>query len=347
MNIDQISGTIDPPLSLIIVIRGLDEHQLYSARLCRWLKWKGLECKTFVNQIGKWYDYQDIIDWVEQNNDRIAILSTDTDLDPNCCANVTITIELPTSNDGLENPIIKITDRSDPADCSDQRIGINSIKTVIVDDVVQKISQFITNICPKKPKIYATRHGESIGQTQKIIGGNSSLTEKGSKYGPILKQHLDQIFADEPKVTVLCSCLQRSVQTSCAFADDPKYTVRQWSLLNEINGGLFEDLSYEMVEKKHPDIYLNRMKDKYLGSWPEGETYRDMIDRLQPVFMELEHLDHPVVIIAHQAICRGINAYLMDRRPEECIDIEIPSHHMFEFTYHPHGYDVHRYDLTF
>ena len=43
-----------------------------------------------------------------------------------------------------------------------------------------------------------------------------------------------------------------------------------------------------------------------------GESYIDIIDRLQPVIFELERNTHPIVVISHQAVLRCLLAYFMD-----------------------------------
>lgn len=122
--------------------------------------------------------------------------------------------------------------------------------------------------------------------------------------------------------------------------------VTQWKTLDEINGGLFEEFSYDYVKEKYPEIHDQRMNNKYVASWPGGETYRNMIARLENIYLELENSRRPIVIITHQAICRGLYAYLMNMNPEDCINIEIPSHNVFEFYYSEHKYHVKVHDLS-
>jgi broad specificity phosphatase PhoE len=38
--------------------------------------------------------------------------------------------------------------------------------------------------------------------------------------------------------------------------------------------------------------------------YPRGESYEDLIERLEPVIFELERLRNPVLIVAHQATLR-------------------------------------------
>lgn len=216
----------------------------------------------------------------------------------------------------------------------------------IYEYLPKKISYFMLNLNPATPKIYITRHGQSQGQLKQIIGGNSYLTKEGFNYSHKLKKFMDTELSNENKVSVMCSTLNRSIQTASIFLDDNKYKVTKWKSLDEINGGLFEEYSYNYIKEQYPDIHDTRMNNKYISSWPGGETYRNMIARMENIFLEIERTDIPIIIIAHQAVCRGLYAYLLNMKPEECINISIPSHHIFEFYYEAHKHKFKIHDLT-
>ena len=43
-----------------------------------------------------------------------------------------------------------------------------------------------------------------------------------------------------------------------------------------------------------------------------GESYIDIIDRLQPVVFELERCTQPIIVVSHQAVLRCLLAYFLD-----------------------------------
>jgi broad specificity phosphatase PhoE len=49
----------------------------------------------------------------------------------------------------------------------------------------------------------------------------------------------------------------------------------------------------------------------------------DVIQRLEPVIIELERQRSPVVVIAHQAILRSLYAYFADKPLKEAPHIEV------------------------
>ena len=49
-----------------------------------------------------------------------------------------------------------------------------------------------------------------------------------------------------------------------------------------------------------------------------GESYNDIIERLQPVIFELERTTKPVIVVSHQAVLRCLISYFVDT-PKETI----------------------------
>ena len=64
-------------------------------------------------------------------------------------------------------------------------------------------------------------------------------------------------------------------------------------------------LTYEEIEARYPDEYAARQAAKLTYRYPYGgESYVDVLSRLQPMILELERVREPVLIIAHQAVLR-------------------------------------------
>ena len=60
--------------------------------------------------------------------------------------------------------------------------------------------------------------------------------------------------------------------------------------LNEIDAGVCEGLTYTEIKEKYPTEYNMRQNNKYYYRYPMGESYYDLVVRLEPVIMELEVL---------------------------------------------------------
>ena len=59
------------------------------------------------------------------------------------------------------------------------------------------------------------------------------------------------------------------------------------------------DLELTRLQQAYPDDFANRDEDKFNYRYRGGESYRDVVVRLEPVIMELERQEN-ILIIGHQ-----------------------------------------------
>lgn len=52
--------------------------------------------------------------------------------------------------------------------------------------------------------------------------------------------------------------------------------------------------------------------------YPRGESYEDVVVRLESVIMELERQEN-VLVVGHQAVLRCVLAYFLDKTGGECV----------------------------
>ncbi len=65
-------------------------------------------------------------------------------------------------------------------------------------------------------------------------------------------------------------------------------------------------MTYEAIQEKYPREFALRDQDKFNYRYPRGESYADLVHRLEPVIMELER-QKDVLVICHQVhfhVCR-------------------------------------------
>jgi Histidine phosphatase superfamily (branch 1) len=68
------------------------------------------------------------------------------------------------------------------------------------------------------------------------------------------------------------------------------------------------------------------------GSFPGGESYRDLIRRLGSVVIEVEQQVIPTLVVSHVSILQVLIAYFRNSRIESCMNIEVPLHTVIKFT---------------
>jgi len=187
--------------------------------------------------------------------------------------------------------------------------------------------------------ILLTRHGQSSFNEADRIGGDPPLHRNGLRYARALSGYL-QNHLQEPPV-VFTSTMLRTLMT----ADELPWTSTPWRLLDEIDAGICDGMTYAEIERRYPDIFAARARDKFWYRYPRGESYADVIARLEPVIFELERRVRPVLVIAHQAVLRAVYAYLRDLQPEQCPHLEMPLHTLIELSPSEQGFVERRISL--
>lgn len=141
-------------------------------------------------------------------------------------------------------------------------------------------------------------------------------------------------------VQVWTSTLQRTIQTA-AELPYPKLT---WKSLDELDAGVCDGMTYEEIEQAYPEDFANRDEDKFNYRYRGGESYRDVVVRLEPVIMELERQEN-ILIFGHQAIIRCLYAYFHDLPQADLPYINVPLHTVIKLTPKAYGCDEERYTL--
>ncbi|KAI4305308.1 hypothetical protein L6164_028680 [Bauhinia variegata] len=218
------------------------------------------------------------------------------------------------------------------------QIRVNNISGYLPGRIVF----FLVNTHLTPRPILLTRHGESQDNVRGRIGGDSALSAAGELYSKKLANFVEKRLKSERAASIWTSTLQRTILTASPIGGFPKI---QWRALDEINAGVCDGMSYEEIKKNMPEEYESRKKDKLRYRYPRGESYLDVIQRLEPVIIELERQRAPVVMIAHQAVLRALYAYFADRPLKEIPHIEVPLHTIIEIQMGVTGVQEKRYKL--
>lgn len=203
------------------------------------------------------------------------------------------------------------------------QIQVNNISGYLPGRIVF----FLVNTHLTPRPIFLTRHGESRDNVRGRIGGDSVISDSGELYSKKLANFVEKRLKNERAASIWTSTLQRTILTASPIVGFPKI---QWRALDEINAGVCDGMTYEEIKKNMPEEYESRKKDKLRYRYPRGESYLDVIQRLEPLIIELERQRAPVVVVAHQAVLRALYAYFADRPLKEIPHIEMPLHTIIE-----------------
>jgi broad specificity phosphatase PhoE len=95
-------------------------------------------------------------------------------------------------------------------------------------------------------------------------------------------------------------------------------------ILDEINAGLCDGLTYKEVDELYPMDANERKIDKLRYRYPRGESYLDLIQRVEPIIFEIERSQEPVIVVAHQAVVRCLYAYFSKNEIKDVPFISVP-----------------------
>lgn len=151
-------------------------------------------------------------------------------------------------------------------------------------------------------RLILVRHGETTHNSQGITQGwsDSGLSERGAGQVDGVARRL-VVFSP---TAVFCSTLPRAIATAEKIASRIGLTVRQLPDLREMNCGRWEGVPYMNVRRDEADFYKRWAEDPRLPC-PDGESYFDVMERMQRAFSEIEAAREPVpVVVSHGTAIR-------------------------------------------
>ncbi|XP_037924877.1 6-phosphofructo-2-kinase/fructose-2,6-bisphosphatase-like isoform X2 [Hermetia illucens] len=215
----------------------------------------------------------------------------------------------------VESPQITVTNSED--------LCIHSVTARGVQGALQtSILGVLSHPVIKEQIFYITRHGESDFNVIGRIGGDADLSPRGRKYA----ERLTRLFRENPQTLpgpqlIWTSELQRTIHTAEGIPG-PRAAVND---LNEIDAGICEGLTYEEIQERFPQEFAWRDQDKFKYRYPHGESYLDLLQRVDSVVQAILTKTQ-VLVVSHQAVLRCIMAYFMGTRPEQVPYINVPLH---------------------
>jgi len=204
----------------------------------------------------------------------------------------------------------------------------------IQDYLQSRVVYYLMNLHIKPRSIWLSRHGESEYNLLGRIGGDADLSERGKEYARKLPDLVRQSVGDDRPLTVWTSTLKRTIATAKHLP--AAYNQLQWKALDELDSGVCDGLTYAEIEQRYPADFAARDEDKYNYRYRGGESYRDVVIRLEPIIMELERSEN-ILIVTHQAVLRCIYAYFKEKNQAESPWMAVPLHTLIKLTPRAYG----------
>ncbi len=205
-----------------------------------------------------------------------------------------------------------------------------------------RIVAFLTNLQVTRRPVWLTRHGESAWNVLGRIGGDSELSPHGREYARNLATYVRGQFGGASELDVWTSTLRRTHETAAPLGIEPG----PWKALDEIHAGSCDGMTYAEIARDLPAEFESRQRDKFHYRYPRGESYQDVVQRVDRVLIELERYRTPVLVIAHRAVLRALTAYFLQLPPAETPHLPMPLHSVIQLTPTAYGCEEKRVPLA-
>lgn len=223
-----------------------------------------------------------------------------------------------------------------------------------------QVVYYLLNFNLSARQIWISRHGESLDDVAGRIGGDSPLSKNGVRYAQALSNFIEfrrsmwelaritkaqsshfpprpgdstppnpqRSFAGTEPPRNFCvwtSMMKRSIQTAQFFNED-RYDIKEMRMLDELNAGKMEGMTYQEIREKYPEDYAARRRQKLHYRYPGvgGEGYLDVINRLRAVIVEVERTTDHVLLIGHRSVARILLAYFLGLKRDILTDLDVP-----------------------
>jgi len=205
--------------------------------------------------------------------------------------------------------------------------------------VAKSILPFLMAIHIGCRPIWLARAGAGSSKGQNGSDRDSTLSSEGEEFAKLLaefvqqrsRRYWDSSGNPQEQTKVFTSTMPRAVASACHTKVQPD----KRSALNPIDKGVLgagwwdvecpDDLPpWQEVEKRHPEFMIQWYENPLMCHFPGGESYLDVIMRLESVLIDVEMCTSPVLIVSHITVLQLLLAYFKGVPVEEAWKMSLP-----------------------
>lgn len=153
-------------------------------------------------------------------------------------------------------------------------------------------------------RLILIRHAEARGNIDRVFHGHtdSDITENGERQLKALAER----FSDMQIDAVYSSDLKRSIRTAQAANSHLNLPINTDEGLREINGGRWENISWEKLASDYKEDYFNWGNKPEKFKMPGGESFYDLTERIcQTIYKILGiNKEKTILVVSHGAAIR-------------------------------------------
>jgi probable phosphoglycerate mutase len=184
--------------------------------------------------------------------------------------------------------------------------------------------------------IYLLRHGETVWNVERRLQGrkDSPLTLRGIAQARAVAALLRQLIEDLSAFTIVASPLARTWQTAAIVSQSLGLdcrAIRFEPLLQEHHFGLWEGLTWQEIETRFPDLWKQRLADKWAFEAPGGESYARVAVRVQG-WLDEQDRDARLIVVGHGLAGRVLRGLYAGLSREEIMEMLEPQGSLYRLT---------------
>lgn len=162
-------------------------------------------------------------------------------------------------------------------------------------------------------QLFLVRHGATDANERRpyVLQGhgiNFSLSENGRQQARAVGRFLSKLATVK---AIYASELNRAMETAQEIAGHHNIAVQSVKGIHEVDVGDWEGKSWDTIMQENESAYQTFMNDPGDTPYLNGESYRDVLNRVKPALEGLldKHRGESIVVVAHNVVNR---AYLAD-----------------------------------
>ncbi len=199
---------------------------------------------------------------------------------------------------------------------------------------------FEVKLLENRVKIIIVRHGQSLGNLNRIFLGHTDLdlSELGYRQAKATAEHLKNEKID----LIYSSDLKRAYNTALPHAEMRDLTIIPSKNLREAYVGAWENMNVDdILTKWGREVFVDQWKNNFgCFTFPDGESTRAAGERFYKKISSIcsENIGKTIFISSHAAIIRSFWAIISDVHAEEVSEkIPFPTNASYSIAYYENG----------
>ena len=172
-----------------------------------------------------------------------------------------------------------------------------------------------------RTRLIFVRHAEAEGNKERRFHGwtDSSITERGHLQAQRVAERLKDMDID----ILYSSSLKRTMETAGYISKIKGLPILQTDELKEINGGDWEDLSWNELQERWPEAYETWDNSPHKHRMPNGESMEEFQDRLVAEVMQIidRNIGKNICIVTHGTAIRALICHFRACTLQEMINV--------------------------